>query len=89
MSRRRRTTTEPIDRTLLAKLAAGPPGMHMSGLIIPAELDQWAAKLEAEPSKYKKGRIIMQEFIPWMTERLNESTRRKNRYCDGIAPSTN
>jgi hypothetical protein len=76
---------ESSDRALLASLTR-----HLDETIVTdAELDQWAAKLAAEPSRYKRGRIIMQQFIPWLTDRMRAGTVRKMTAHGARHPSTN
>ncbi len=41
-----------------------------------AELAQWEARLEAEPSYRARAKILMGLFLPWLTERMHESTVR-------------
>ena len=84
----RRTTTTPIDRAMLEKLAAGPPDMNVSGIVTAAELDEWAARLEAAAGHDEKRQVIW-GFITFHTDKLNAATRHKRQYIAGIAPPQN
>jgi hypothetical protein len=45
-------------------------------IVTDAELDEWAAKLKATKGRYRKGRVVMEQFIPFLSERLEAATRR-------------
>ena len=65
----------PIDRALLVKLTVG----LNEGVVTDTDLDRWAAKLDAEKNRYCKGRIVMEQFLPFMTERVQKSINRMMR----------
>jgi hypothetical protein len=79
----------PINRDFLKLLADGPPGMDTSGIVTVAELDEWDAKLKAAKGHHAKFRIVMEQFIPFFTEKLNAAIRQKIQYLDAIAPPQN
>jgi hypothetical protein len=71
---KRKKKRPPIGRSLLEKLTRDM-GMD-ERVVTDAEIDEWAAKLKAEPSHYRQGRIVMEKFLPWLSERLRQSTVR-------------
>jgi hypothetical protein len=85
----RRKTTEPIDRSLLEKLAAGPPELDMGGAVTTAELDTWGERLERATGRHAKARIVMEQFMPFLAEKVEAVLRRKLQYLDAIAPPQN
>ena len=51
--------------------------------------DEWTAKLKAEPSRYKKGRIVMAQFMPWISEQMAKATKRILRHHGARHPGQN
>ena len=85
--RKKKAKAKPIDRTLLVRLTRGI-GLDET-VVTDAQLDEWTAKLKAEPSRYKRGRIVMEQFMPWISEQMAKATKRILRHHGARHPGQN
>ncbi len=77
----------PIGRQLLVALTRDM-GLD-SRVVTEAELDEWTAKLKAEPTRYRQGRLVMERFLPWLCDRMERSTGRMRIGLAARDPSEN
>jgi hypothetical protein len=86
-SHRKRRRREPIGRAQLVKLTRDM-GLD-ERVITDAQLDVWASKLKGEPTHYRQGRLLMEKFLPWLCDRLEESRARMAVQLSARHPSEN
>ncbi len=68
------TATKPIDRSLLVSLTRGM-GVGKN-VVSEAELDQWVARLKQIKSRYRRGRCVVEKFLPFVCGKLESANER-------------